>query len=114
MISGEGENFFSQEKRFSPSTDPNPFQEKCKYFVENIIIAVKIFYLSTRVGNRAFIIRKNNTVLIDFQISHCELFIFFTHFSVEPELFLAQDDFIFQSVKNFITLQENFYGNHIA
>jgi hypothetical protein len=32
----------------------NPFQEKCKYFVENIIVAVKIFYLSARIGNRAF------------------------------------------------------------
>ncbi|MBO5645146.1 MAG: hypothetical protein J6S90_07855, partial [Lentisphaeria bacterium] len=28
MVLGEGENFFSREKKFSPSPNPNPFQEK--------------------------------------------------------------------------------------
>ena len=28
MVHGEGENFFSREKKFSPSPNPIPFQEK--------------------------------------------------------------------------------------
>jgi hypothetical protein len=27
MVLGEGENFFSREKKFSPSPNPNPFQD---------------------------------------------------------------------------------------
>ena len=51
MVLGEGENFFSREKRFSPSPNPNPFQEKRGIFkVKDSTISV----ISTCIGNRAF------------------------------------------------------------
>ena len=36
MVLGEGENFFSREKKFSPSPNPNPFQEKRSIWLRKV------------------------------------------------------------------------------
>jgi len=48
MVLGEGENFFSREKKFSPSPNPNPFQEKRGIFVlisGFFLFNMRIFYV---------------------------------------------------------------------
>jgi len=53
-VLGEGENFFSREKKFSPSPNPILFQEKRSTFLNIVLVLVFFFY--TFFALRAFLL----------------------------------------------------------